>query len=70
MAANFKSGDEVQYLGSIEEQVKWGNNDNPNDILIEGDIYYVERVETHSSHTKLYLRGFYNKFNSVCFEKL
>jgi len=67
---HFKSGDKVRYTGSIEEQVRWGNNDNPVGILIEGDTYFVERVEVHTWHTKLYLRGVYGKFNSVCFEKI
>jgi hypothetical protein len=66
---HFKAGDKVRYTGSIEEQVRWGNNDNPVGILIEGDVYYVERVEVHTWHTKLYLRGVYGKFNSVCFER-
>ena len=70
MANYFKVGDEVKYLGSIEEQVRWGSNDNPKGLLFEGDIYYVERVEIHSWHTKLYLRGIRGKFNSVCFEKV
>lgn len=67
---HFKAGDKVKYTGSIEEQVRWGNNDNPVGILIEGDVYYVERVEVHTWHTKLCLRGVYGKFNSVCFEKM
>jgi hypothetical protein len=67
---HFKAGDKVRYTGSIEEQVRWGNNDNPVGILIEGDTYFVERVEVHTWHTKLYLRGVYGKFNSVCFKKI
>jgi len=68
---NFKAGDEVRYLGSTEEQVRWGSNDNPKGLLFEGNVYYVERVEIHSWHTKLYLRGIRGgKFNSVCFEKV
>ena len=67
---NFKAGDEVRYHGSAEEQVRWGSNDNPKGVLFEGDIYYIEKVEIHSWHTKLYLRGVYGKFNSVCFEKV
>lgn len=66
---NFKVGDQVRYLGSTEEQVKWGSNNNPLGLLFEGDVYYVERVEVHSWHTKLTLRGVHGKFNSVCFEK-
>jgi hypothetical protein len=67
---NFKVGDQVKYLGSTENQVRWGGNDNPKELLFEGDVYYVERVEIHSWHTKLYLRGVRGKFNSVCFEKV
>jgi len=68
---NFKAGDEVRYLGSTGEQVRWGSNDNPKGVLFEGNVYYVERVEIHSWHTKLYLRGIRGgKFNSVCFEKV
>ena len=68
--ANFKAGDNVKYLGCIEEQTNWGSNDNPKGLLFEGDVYYVEKVEIHSWHTKLYLRGVRGKFNSVCFEKV
>lgn len=67
---DFRSGDNVKYLGCTEEQVQWGVNDNPNGVLIVGDKYYVERVENHTWHTKLHLRGIYGKFNSVCFEKI
>lgn len=68
---NFKVGDQVRYLGSTEEQVRWGSNDNPEGLLFEGDVYCVERVEIHSWHTKLYLRGIGGgKFNSTCFEKV
>ncbi|NDB85842.1 MAG: hypothetical protein EB127_24555 [Alphaproteobacteria bacterium] len=66
---HFKVGDKVRYTGSTEVQVRWGNNDNPVDVLFEGDTYYVERIEIHTWHTKLYLRGVYGKFNSVCFER-
>ena len=67
---HFKAGDKVRYTGSTETQVRWGNNDNPVGVLFEVDTYYVERVEIHTWHTKLYLRGVYGKFNSVCFEKV
>lgn len=66
----FRAGDYVSYLGCNPEQVNWGNNDDPNGILIQGDVYYVEHVEVHSQHTKVELRGVLGKkFNSVCFEK-
>jgi len=67
---NFRHGDKVIYLGCTQEQIRWGGNDDPSKILIEGAVYYVEKIEVHSSHTKLTLRGVYGKFNSVCFKKL
>lgn len=67
---SFRSGDHVKYIGTFDEQVQWGNNDDPRETLIEGFTYYVEKVEVHSYHTKLHLRGIYGKFNSVSFEKV
>jgi hypothetical protein len=67
---NFRAGNTVKYIGCTQDQINWGNNDDPRGILIEGDKYYVEKVEVHSQHTKLQLRGMRAKFNSVCFEKL
>jgi hypothetical protein len=68
---NFKKGDRVIYTGTSDEQVRWGaGNDDPRSCLIEGDIYQVEKVEEHSSHTKVSLRGVIGKFNSVSFNKL
>jgi hypothetical protein len=63
-----KAGKTVKYLGCSKEQVQWGNNDDPNGILIVGDKYHVEHVYVHSQHTKIELRGVKGKFNSVCFE--
>ena len=67
---NFKKGDKVIYTGSSNEQVRWGGNDDPRECLIQGHIYMIEKVETHSWHTKLHLRGVYGRFNSVSFEKV
>lgn len=67
---NFKAGDSVVYIGCIDEQVRWGNNNDPRGILMENQTYYVEKVEVHSQHTKLTLRGVSGRFNSVCFEKV
>ena len=68
---NFKKGDRVIYTGTSDEQVRCGvGNDDPRNILIEGDIYQVEKVEEHSSHTKLTLRNIPGRFNSVSFKKL
>lgn len=67
---NFKVGDIVKYIGCSTEQVRWESNDDPRGVLIEGNKYYVERVEVHSWHTKLHLRGICGRFNSVSFEKV
>ena len=65
---NIKVGDTVKFLGCSIEQIRWGNNDDPNGLLFIGDRYYVEHVYVHSQHTKIELRGIKGKFNSVCFE--
>lgn len=67
---NFRYGDHVIYIGCSQEQINWGGNDDPRKTLIEGAVYFVEKQEVHSQHTKLHLRGVYGKFNSVCFKKL
>ena len=67
---NFRAGNTVKFISCLKEQIQWGNNTDPKDILIVGDKYYVEHVEEHSYHTKLTLRGVSGKFNSVCFEKV
>jgi hypothetical protein len=68
--ANFRIGDKVIYTGSDSDQVRFSSNDDPRKVLIEGDTYQIEKVEVHSWHTKLHLRGIKGKFNSVSFEKL
>ena len=67
---DFRVGDRAIYLGCIDEQVAWGaSNDDPRKVMIEGDIYTIEKVEVHSYHTKLSFRGIEGKFNSVSFKK-
>lgn len=64
-----RAGDTVRYIGSSDEQVRWGSNDDPRTTLVEGACYTVYAVEVHTWHTKLYLKerpGW--KFNSVSFE--
>ena len=63
-----KAGDYVKFLGSSQDQIHWGRCDDPNPHLFVGDKYYLEKVEVHSQHTKIQLRGVKGKFNSVCFE--
>lgn len=57
----------VLYKGCSNEQVKWGNNDDPRRALVEGEVYEILNVEKHSWHTKYTLAGFVGQFNSVCF---
>jgi len=63
-------GDFVKFIGCTREQVNWGNNTDPESLLVPGGVYFVEKLIIKSSHTKLILRGVDGKFNSVCFEKL
>jgi hypothetical protein len=70
LVENFKVGDKVTYIGSSDEQVRWGSNDDPRKVLTEGDTYTIENVDVHSSHTKLMFNGITGRFNSVSFEKL
>ena len=67
---NFRAGNNVKFIGCSKEQIAWGNNTDPTGILIVGDKYYIEHVEVHSQHTKIFLRGVSGSFNSVCFEKV
>ena len=66
---NWKPGRFVKFTGCIKSQVKFGSNDDPNEDLILGARYEIERFEIHSWHSKVYLKQFPNKkYNSVCFE--
>jgi hypothetical protein len=58
----------VQYVGASDEQIQWGNNDDPREVLQEGTEYELLDKEVHSWHTKYVLKDFPEmKFNSVCF---
>ena len=61
-------GQWVKFTGATVEQTRWGNNDDPH-MLVVGQSYQIEKIDTHSWHTKLTLRGITGKFNSVCFEE-
>jgi hypothetical protein len=67
---DIRPGNHVKYIGCCQDQIDWGRNDDPNKVLFVGDTYYVEKVEVHSYHTKITLRGIIGRFNSVCFEKV
>jgi hypothetical protein len=63
-----KKNDTVEYIGCSEEQIKWGNNDDPRSFLIIGKEYIIEKVFVHSAHTKIKLYHKMGLFNSVCFK--
>jgi hypothetical protein len=65
----YHPGDMVYYLGCSPDQIAWGSNDDPTDVLQQGYVYGIEKVEVHSSHTKLKLVAKQGWFNSVCFER-
>ena len=62
-------GDKVKYIGCCKEQLLWGNNDNPDNVLKRGEEYIVEKTEVHTAHTKISIKGYDGKFNSICFLK-
>lgn len=58
----------VRFDGSCIEQVRWGENDDPSDLLTIGEVYEVLNKEVHSWHTKIILVDFpEKKFNSCSF---
>ncbi len=62
------AGTKIRFEYSSPEQVKWGNNDDPDKYLQRGAIYTVALLEVHTQHTKVYLQEFPDKkFNSVSF---
>jgi hypothetical protein len=63
-----KKNDIVEYIGCSQEQINWGNNDDPRSFLIIGKEYTIEKVDVHSQHTKIKLYNKMGWFNSVCFE--
>ena len=63
-----KKNDTVEYLGCSDEQVRWGNNDDPRSFLIVGKEYRIEKVDVRSQHTKIKLYNKMGWFNSVCFQ--
>lgn len=62
--------DIVQYIEHPSiEQIKWGGNDDPRELLEVGVFYEVILIEEHSMHTKITLKDFpCYKFNSVSFK--
>ena len=61
---------QLRYIGATDGQVNWGGNADPRGVLTEGEIYECIRVDVHSWHTKVFLKGFPKGFNSLNFEEV
>lgn len=66
----FTENQKIKYIGCTKEQINWGSNDDPTNILTVNEIYEIEKIDVHSQHTKLTLKGISGRFNSVCFTEL
>lgn len=56
--------------GQVDQsQINWGGHADPRGVLVEGEVYEVDRISVHSSHTRIYLKGHPKHFNSVWFEE-
>ena len=64
----FKIGEKVKFISSSKDQINWGSNTNPQNLLSTETIYEVSNVEVHSWHTKIELVGIKGQFNSVPFD--
>ena len=61
----------VKYIGASDAQVRWGSNDDPRGLLVEGKEYELSDREVHSWHTKISLSEFPGKkFNDSSFDYL
>ena len=60
----------VRYIGASDAQAQWGGCDDPRDVLVEGEVYEVDKKEIYAWNTKILLVGVEGRFNSVCFERL
>jgi hypothetical protein len=65
---HMQKGDKVIFRQASDDQVNWGNNDDPRNVLVLNGEYEVENIEVHSWHTKVYLKNIKGKFNIVHFE--
>lgn len=58
----------AKYIGASDDQVRWGNNDDPRPLLTVGGVYRIVATDVHHWHTKVRLEGVVGWFNSVHFE--
>ena len=60
-------GSLVKYMGASDEQVLWGNHDDPRPVLGLYGLYHVAEIVVHSWHTRVRLEDVEGWFNSVHF---
>ena len=60
--------DKAIFTGCTKDQIRFGGNDDPNGILIEGQEYIIEDIDIHSHTSRIKLKGIKGQFNSVCFD--
>ena len=60
----------VVFTGASEAQIKWGGNDDPNEVCVIGQDYEVESEDVRSWHTKIKLLGVEGTFNGASFVKV
>lgn len=65
-----KKGQKVKYTGKAsDEQVNWGENDDPRIHLVTNKDYTIDNIIIHSWHTKISLKEIPGKeFNSLHFK--
>lgn len=58
----------VKYIGCTKEQLTYNPGaDDPSKVLTNGEVYVQTGEEVHSWHTLVKLRGYNERFPSVCF---
>lgn len=68
---NIPKGTKVMFTGQDKYQRQWGGHDEADGVLSIGQVYTVERINTYSSRTLVWLEEVPNKhFNSVCFREI
>ena len=64
-----KSGDVVEYIGAIPQQVMWSSTDYPSHLIV-GKQYIVKEVKVFPWYTQITICNKSGTFNSVHFKKV
>ncbi|MBC8437147.1 hypothetical protein H8D85_02365 [bacterium] len=65
-----KVNDKVRYTNATDDQVNWGANDDPRELLHLNHDYTIRTVDVRSWHTKVQLKDVKGIFNSTHFVKV